>query len=448
MAITVTGWDNANVPMHKFVANYSKTTRSYNTIEAIVEASAKNKKIRVEPDLGTEGGKLRGLKITMYPAVCGNREGSPTADICQPGEKIQPRNEYLQLTQTTASEVMTLTMDDVRKSDDGGYNFSDHAKEYIAAQMPEFRKMLANKMLAYLIPHIGLLPGGQTSMRVPFADTTKGAANYAGPTYVDQVFEDTGFTNRTILAGSSEVFAYINHVKRVAGDADNLQGQMPGMFPTDNMYYDAIVNAAFGDGGQHIIAFDPDAFKFVTWSENAGIFATTPGNLEAMDFIFRNVQGNLVKGILVDPVTGLVYDLNMKFDECTETWNVQYKLKWDIFYFDGLTCNDYNENGIFHFTTCMPKIAPCPDGDNMPTPVAPSTFSWTFPATPTYVDYVQIGNRQVRVQATVTTLADWLAILNAAGIGTFTGATTAVHYVGYQAPSGTYNNGTGSITFA
>lgn len=436
-------WINAKVPITRYVLNWSKTKRTYALLTAILDASEYNSAIVVE-DIQIENGKKRQFRVTYYPADC-SPAGTCNANICDAGTPIEPKQAIYELTQCTASAVRTLNMNDVRDFD-GKLQFSDHAKQAIAAQLPEMRKLLATDILSYVIPHMGLLPGGHTSRRVSMADPRYGSANLAGKNEIDRVFEDTGFNNPFLIGGSSEIY---NWKKAVGVGATNALGQQVDQFDDTNMYYDTIVNDVFGDGGQHIIAFDPQVMKFVSWSANAGIFATDPGSIDDLDNMFRRVEGNLIVGSLLDPVTGLVWDLELYFDACAKRWNWKYQLEWDVFFMDDLACNDPGVNGIFHFTTCAPVILPCPEGDAYPTPEALIDYTATFPTDPTYVGVMVVDGKKLVVDAVLTTGADWAGQLSEVytNAGFISPSGSVVTYSGYTAHVVSWNNGTGTRTF-
>ena len=84
----------------------------------------------------------------------------------------------------------------------------------------------------------------------------------------------------------------------------------------NNLYYDNVINTVVGDtsNGETIIAFDPNAVRFVSFSENVGMFATELSGPQDLQRMFMSGPTNRIKGVIIDPDYGIAWDFNAKFD--------------------------------------------------------------------------------------------------------------------------------------
>jgi hypothetical protein len=438
---------NANQAVQRFVLNWGNTARTYEIIRALMDARRFNTTINEEADLG-KSGKLRKFIMTYMPILC-NTEGSCTSNICDPGEVVEPMQRDFIPKQCSASKVYQIDAADLRLVD-GNYTFSDHAIGIINSAFPDLRRTLALDMATLLIANAGLQPDGNPTRRMSFVNNTNGVINPTGQWEVERTFQDSGLGS-PIIIGSGEVFTW-----QKAQDAAglNAQGLNLTRLGATNSYYDALISQAVGDGADHIFAFDPTVLKFVTWSKNAGMFATDVASLSNLEAMYNNGHPTLLKGVLLDPATGISWDLNIHFDPCGDgsegVWKFQLKLVWDIFFMPDIACNIQGLNGIFHYTTCPPVLAPCPTGDAIPDPAAAQTFSWNPAfAYPLYVHSAKVGGVESTPNVNVTSDADTVALLNDIGGGIhFTLVGANIQYTGYSAISGNLNDGNVVITFA
>lgn len=424
---------NSNLPIARFVPNWAKSARSYKAAEGIIAASRKNNLISAV-DLGSEPGKKRQFKLTYYPVNCDAAADNCSASVCDAGTAVAPKQEFFTLSECTSSKNFTLSTSDVRLVD-GMYTFSDHAMAQIAAQMPAMRKKLATQMLTKIYANKGLLPGGAASQRVQFVNTTTGAANLSATNTINRIFADTGFSEPFIIGGT-EIFDLSEAIR--LGGLNNLGQRIDGLDYT-NKYYDALINEVVGDGGEHVLAFDPQVLKFISWSKNAGMFATDLQSVESLDSLYKMGAKGVMRGVLLDPVLGILWDLNVHYDECNDVFTYQYRLEWDIFFMPDTVCNDFGVNGIFHFTTCAPVVPACPAGDALPASPATATFEFdtngelTFPFT---VYDLSVAGRVTQPNITVANIAALKNVLNDGGGIVFGTSGTKLTYTGYTGETG------------
>lgn len=436
-------FQNANLQIQKNLYNRAGQDTRYKIIDALMAARIQNNSI-TEADFGYSPGKERQLKVNYYPVIC-DTEGDCSANVCDDGTALAPKQTIFEIGHCTASQVYSLAVDDIRQTDDD-LQFSGHALAQIASVLDGVRKSLAQDMAAILRANVGCLPDGSPDRRLALTDPANGAVRPLGLWQIEQAFEDAGMPSPFIVGGS-DVFTWM---KATEVGGLNAQGQNTGAFNNNRMFYDKLVESAFSDPTTgHIIAFDPKMLRLVTFSRNAEMFATDWTGFEDMDRQFKESKNGKIKGAFLDPVTGLIWDLDIKYEDCAnEHWTFQLRLVWDIFFLPDYACNLPCVTGIFHFTTCLPQAVDCGTPEPV-TPVTPSLYEWdpTF-AYPKYVGELTLAGQKTMPNVSVANDTELVALLNSSINGySFSLAGTDVRYTGYSGISGDLNNGEVAISF-
>lgn len=437
-------FQGANQQIQRNLYYRIKNDTRYEVIDAIMAAARQNSSI-TETDLQYSQGKKRVFKMNYYPVVC-DGEGSCTDNVCDTGTALEPKQQTFEVSQCTASKVWRLNVDDIRLTDDD-LTFSQHALAQIASVLGGVRKALAQDIAAILVANVGCLPDGQESKQLALTDPATGAIRPLGLWQIEQTFQDAGMASPFIVGGT-DVFTWR---KATAIGGLNQLGQETGRFNNGQMYYDPLIDAAFGDDTVgDILAFDPQMLKFVTFSRNAGMFATNWRGLEDMDRQFKESKNGKIKGTFIDPVTGLMWDLDIRYQDCDEEhWTFQLRLEWDIFFLPDYICNIDCVNGLYHFTTCLPTPVECSDVTPEP-PVTPTLFEWTPDVDyPLYISQLTFAGQNSNPNVTVDNINELAAALTSAVDGyTFSVSGTEIQYTGFSEKGGSMNAGTITIDFS
>ncbi len=441
----------AQQEVQQFIINSKYAFPRYDVITSMLDARRLNTTI-LEGPMEKEG-KLRKIKISHYPADCTIVDTSgATGNICDAGTVNAPVQEWFLISKVIKSKPRSLNVADVRKVD-GDYSFSDHAKAQILSAMFSLNKELAIEIDTSLLAHKGLHLNGNNEVRVTMSHTTDGLMTPLGLWQIEKEFADGGYTNPFVI-GVTEVFNW----KKALGIAtvNTSLGQDFAKLGDTNMYYDTVLNTVVGvtTGGEYVIAFDPQSLKFVTYSDNVGLFATDvqPSDLDGM---YKRGGTDYSKGVFIDPTTGIAWDFFLNFDKCADsegTFTWWMRLKWDIFYPRIESCNIQGVNGIFLYKTCAVVIPACVSGDTPSPAVASKVFTWT-PASTTYTNFllqnIVIGGITTYPNVNITTIAGLAAALNDAyGANIFSQSASNIIYTGYTAITGSINEGNITITFA
>lgn len=346
---------NAHQNIQRTIVNYAKTNYLSPALLAILLAARQNTRITAE-DTGKEAGKKRKLTLNYLPPTCSST-GSCADDLCSAeGIKVEPEQKDFFVSKCTASNVIKIALNDNRNLDN--VTLTEWHLGVFANEMQATRNKLALDVLTVLAANVGKFPDGTTTVKKAIlANPETGAFSPLGKALIEKVFLDIQMTNRPMVIGGDSVFI-AQQMQSAGGINQNgiNTGNSAGTALT-NYFYDGLINQVFATG-ENLVAFDPSMFKFVTWNRNMGRFATDDSNFDPQK-AFTN-KDTFYKGSIVDPVTGLLWDLNAKYDDCEEAWLYQFKLEWDMFFMPADTCVKPGVNGIFHFEGCQLVEPTCP----------------------------------------------------------------------------------------
>lgn len=444
----------AHQAVQRFIIDKQYSTPKYDSIRALLDARSLNTTI-TEQDLGTilQTGKNRTIKISYYPIDCDAAADDCNQNLCDTGTVNEPVQEFFTMSRCTATKPKRLRVQDVRDID-GNYNFSQNAMAQINAGIGAWRKAFALELDTLLLANAGLQLDGNTTHQVSMTDNTNGKLLPWGKWQVEKDFADGGFTNPFII-GSTEVFQWIQSNKDSVSATNTTTGQDLARLGETNMYYDTLLNQVGGDteNGEHIIAFDPQAVKFVSYNKNVGIFGTDLASPEQLDAVYKRGGTDYIKGFFRDPVTGLMLDFYMDFKKCEGddgAFDWYLKLNWDIFFPKIQQCNKQGVNGIFHYRTCPIKIPACPTGTTPPSPAVASEYDYTpgaiFPLT---IGSITLGGVTSQPNVQIADITALVALFNDVLPNViFSVDGSDVAYTGYEAITGSINNGEHSVIFS
>lgn len=449
------GFLNSGREIQKFFMDMEYNTPAQESIRAVMDARPFNN-VLLETDFEYGPGQLRKVKVSYYPQECDVVADACDNNVCEAGAVSSPVQQWYELTECIQSKQKRLYPADIRFID-GNWSFSTNAAQQIRAMMGAFRKELAMRITEKIIANSGLhLDGSEYGVRVNIVNTTDGLLTPIGITTIQQEFSNGAYMDPFLL-GYTTVY---NWRKFFGIATDNTYlGQNFRAIQAPRMYYDVNLNEIKGvEAGdpEYIIAFDPRALKFVTFSENAARWATTLMSPNDMDLMFKNGNDQRLLGVIGDPLTGLMYDFDVRYNPCVEgsktgAYDWRLSLIWDILFPPVQTCNAVGVNGIMEYKTCPVVLPACPTGD-VPSPSPSATdFSWTPGSIfPLLVSNITVGGRQNYPNALAANLAELAALMSAAYNvpGLFTVDGSDIVYSGFTALSGNINSNEIAITFA
>ncbi|RYD50662.1 MAG: hypothetical protein EOP52_13450 [Sphingobacteriales bacterium] len=346
---------NSMLPVARNVMRRAKSNRSYESAQAVIDASRRNNSITAK-DFGMAG-KKRQFKMTYYAPICDVDTGAACgANLCAPAAKIEPGQATFDLSRCTASPVFSVASDDVRKVD-GDLVWGEHVAAQLAAMLPQLRKKLARQMLTLILANAGKhLDGTSGAKTVAMANSANASLNPSGLFKIEREFSDGGYEQPFVIGGG----VVDTWRKSVAIGGLNAQGQRIDSLRDRDLYYDALTNEVINAAGyDSMIAFDPQVFKFIPWSKNAGRFATDLSGIDDINKLFSMGGPNRLRGSFLDPVLNILWDLNVRYDDCEDVYNFEVELQWDIFFLPADVCNIAGVNGIMRYQTCPEEEVVC-----------------------------------------------------------------------------------------
>jgi hypothetical protein len=441
---------NANLLIQQFVDDYGNTGRNYNVFPFVRRTSQENTKVVLDPNTFLRsGGKLRQVRMTYWPILC-DTEGSCDTNICDTGTAIEPKQLMFDITECYASKIYAINKDDIRLIDNDRWDFSGTARQIIVSALPDTRRNLAIDMLTKLYDMAGVHPDGNPVKRVSVTSSTNGVVNPIGKRQIYREYDDAGFSEPNIIGGAE----VDNWLQMVAIGGLNAQGQLINRAGVDDAWYDnGLSDQILNDevNGGHILTIAPEVFKYVWYLDNAGIFSTDLQRLDDLTTLYRRgMGGGFIEGTLVDPVTGIPFDLYVRYNECTGQWNLQLKHRWDFFVMPDVACNLQGVNGIMHWRTCPQVLNECPTGVTPSPAVTPETFSWTptMANIPSVFTSIIAGYGSVQNEPVATpNVAALAAYMTANSQITFTVNGSAIEYTGVTPITANFN-GNVNATFA
>lgn len=440
----------------QFALNYGNTDRTYEAIRYFVETSRANTTISMdETSFLARGqrsgvGKKRQLRLVFFPILCEDT-GTCEDNVCGDGERVAPQMEVFNITECTASAVYEIQADDIRLIDDE-VSFTSIARNIMFSALPAFRRKLALAMITKGYSLAGYHEDGNEYHKIVNITDPGGRINPLSLTYLNKEYADLGLRSPRILGGG-DFYAW-RELKNIGGLNDD--GVYVNRAGNNMVYYDDnLQNTLFNDAanGDWALSIDPATFKLVTYNKNAGMFMTDLNSIDDIAQLrWRSTEG-YIRGTFYDPMTGLLYDFDAKYEDCDDIWKFQWFIEWDMFVLPNITCNEPNSlvNGIMKWRTCPIVIPNCPTGQSPSTPVTATPFSWT----PTLADLAQIYNSSINGFDTVqnepvaiTTLAQLATYMTNNSNIVFTVNGSDIEYTGQHGIAVSFNSGAVTGTFA
>jgi len=244
-------------------------------------------------------GKFRAVQINYIGQACDSDVDVTTTIDCTPDVTPEPL-ESLITTFQRAAYKMSFDETEMRKLCEAD---SVWVGQNIMRAMNAINVKVDKVLLASLVTLL-------TPQDLALFNTTGTPNPMAYATLINE-FDKIGTSGSPLLVGGSNfnVFAKAQQIaccNTVAG-VDLSQITSNGYFYSDPSI-DGIVDA------KAFFGWAPGVFQMVTWNKYVGDYAKRNDSFE--------------HGTIVDPFTGLRYDLKTSYDDCAEKWFVELSLNW------------------------------------------------------------------------------------------------------------------------
>ncbi len=196
-----------------------------------------------------------------------------------------------------------------------GIKFTEaEMKKLCEPQTTWMAEIVMNKRLITLQSvNFGTFNGGATSKNVQLLDASnKSAPVYYGESTILEDFAYLDTVSKPIVIGAG----YLSHyVRQVGIGCCNSLGQDIGQAGNLDFFHDRFVGTILGNANA-FIALVPGYIQLLTYNEYAGTYSKE-------NDVFSH-------GTIVDPFTGIRYDMKWHYNDCNDTYFLQIGLNYDL----------------------------------------------------------------------------------------------------------------------
>lgn len=198
----------------------------------------------------------------------------------------------------------------------------------VAVEKDVITKLAANAGLFY--------DKSATKVWEPVAGTTPKQPDVVATMEALSEYERVGCNRMPLTVGDGDLNVYMKTQDVACCNQYGIDTSGADMFAFFKSRY---VDTVIGSPNQYFM-MAPGTVQMAVWNANVGTFAYTDARDEA--------------GVIVDPMTGMVFDLDRIWDPCTKKWTITLGLNYTVVFFDtselypvGHELN--GTNGILHF---------------------------------------------------------------------------------------------------
>ena len=172
-------------------------------------------------------------------------------------------------------------------------------------------------------------------LQVPLFNTS-GQVNPMSWAYIKHIYENAGFAGMPIIVGGGSIDMWAK-AQSIACCNTNYGMDMSRAVGETYWYTDRFAASILGGGdGKTSLVMAPGTKQLVFWNKYVGDYAKKNDSFE--------------HGTIVDPFSGIVYDLKTNYDDCSENWFVEVSLNWNLFEVPNAYCSE--TQGTFTVEDC------------------------------------------------------------------------------------------------
>lgn len=293
------------------------------------------------------GGQRTVELIYTSPQTTSAITSSPS-DACTPGTERVPKSNLVQVTRYKQSK---LTLNESEVARICYQSSADFRAELMMGEINAINEAI-NADLQVLALNLfgnnlntGAPPYAYTPPVAPLTarlinGTTGGIFKQGFIADVSKPMRDIRVNNRPIIVGAGDEFGVFQYASLAEVGCCNNEGINTGASVSDMYYfYDEMADTNWGQNG--FVAFAPGAFQLVRYNSFAPTIETMDGQRVANP-LYKPWNGNYEKTTIMDPITGLEYDVHVEYNSCGEgIYVITTSLKYDLF---ALPADNYDVN--------------------------------------------------------------------------------------------------------
>ena len=249
----------------------------------------------------------------LQPAVY-SEMGSAAVNICsEAGVETSEQRAIKEVTRFRRSPVLTFDKDTLRTFCDAP---SEYRAKVLSTHMSALIRSINRDLISLANANVGIHLGGDATatdlQMIVNAASGQKSADFTGEMELLEEMSDLGLTNPFVV-GSGLLSQYT----RLQGiGCCNDYGQNVNDFGQFRFFRDRDVPSVIG-AAQNFLAFAAGAAHLVTWNKNKGEFAM--------------VHEHFAETTMVDPVSGIEFDMEFNYDRCEKKWKLMLSLDYDLF---------------------------------------------------------------------------------------------------------------------
>lgn len=254
-----------------------------------------------------------------------------------------------------SSEWHTINVSQFR--DLGSLTVTQNVAHGIMQQMQKIKDAINLVGVLAVNTNAGCIATGTTTKQIKLVDSQTGKPYPHTITEIENDFADAGYPGVPMLLGNRQ----INYLRNASGRG----GVSDQGFNNQNLldipaFYDRNINSTNITpdvvGNENVFAILPQVVNVLSWSENAGMFASRNAqrdwsSIDPMRLVNTD-NSTFMHTVLTDPATGMLFDLDIVYDsKCKKfSWKIQSYYK--IFLLTPTGCKDSCFNGIIKYDVC------------------------------------------------------------------------------------------------
>jgi len=317
----------------------------------------------VQAQMIQRNGKNSVYSITVPAAQCGSIDtcdNNPCTDTATSAGSLTSCVTFNSFS-CAASEWYKIGVSSLR--DLGSTSAKKAFAAQIWGQMQKIKDYIDTALVVDMCTNAGYVNSSAATRLLKVIDAN-GAPIFTVDTEILADFGDAGWSDAVpLLLGNRIVTKF---AKGISAGAVNNSGVNLGAIERFPSFYDKNVttaNCAPTDTGNDVMfAVLPGVVNCLTWSENAGQFASRT-NAKRWDDIDPHsliMEGDSYSHTVVeDPKTGMLFDLNMIYSPKCKDWEYQIKCYYKFLYLSLVGCKDTNFNGIVKYDVCPDSAIAC-----------------------------------------------------------------------------------------
>ncbi len=306
----------------------------------------------IQLDPGT--GKRKVVTLNYYQKACDTDVTESITDDCSTGTETLPFCEDVEVTKELEIPNQVFDQDHMRRMCAPlAATDEQWTARIMMAQMNALLVRLDKLVLTEVLANTGLFMDGNTIKPVQLFNTI--ATDAQGPralalSLVQDEFDQAGFNGVPNFIGSGKLNRFYSALDIGAVNAAGLDLSKLG--GSTNFFYDRFLQGLFGE--DEFLVFAPGVAQLLTWNKYVGKYAVNSPTFE--------------HGTIVDPFTGIRFDLKMHYDDCTDMFYIKLQLNWEFWNMpddsDDSCADTFGVNGIYNYEACD-SVVECKTGHSV-----------------------------------------------------------------------------------